>query len=1202
MERKNFVHLHVHSDHSLLDGACRIDRLVERVFDFGMNAIALTDHGNLFGIPQFYKMAKKAGIKPLLGCETYLLFEGSRLEKKRERVSEGLRLAHLGLIAQNWEGYQNLAKLISDAHVNGFYYKPRTDVEMLSRHANGLIATSGCMTGVLSQYLLRNEMVKAREALGRFIDIFGRERFFVEIQNHGMPEQLEINPKLVTLAKEFQVRVVATNDVHYVHPEDWEAQDALLCIQTGTKIKDEQRMRMPTRQFYLKSREEMEQAFKGFPEALDNTLLIPDMCDVKLPFGENHYPVFQLPENAKQAGFSNQAFFHKLCIEGLKTRYGIDYETNSGPTVFGFSPKELTDRLKYEWSVIEQMGFIDYFLIVWDFIHWAKEQGIPVGPGRGSVAGSLVSYLLTITDTDPIRFGLLFERFLNPERISPPDIDIDFCMRRREEVLRYVRQKYGEENVANIITFGTLGAKMVLRDLARVHDVPYAEADRLAKMIPDDLKITLESAVKKSSELRNEIATNPLAKKIVEQGEILEGMVRNSGTHAAGLIIWDQPLTAIVPTTLQEGALATQYSKDFVEDLGLLKMDFLGLRTLTVIDDAQSFIRDTTDQHDFDIAKIPLEDAKTFAMLNEGKTVGVFQLESPFIQKICKQFELNSIDEISALSALNRPGPMEWIPDYINGKKKPESIQYVHPLLEPICKPTYGVLVFQEQVMEAAKIIAGYTLGAADILRRAMGKKKVEEMNAQREIFIRGAWEYNGISEPKAEEIFNILAKFAGYGFNKSHSDAYAIIIYQTAYLKANFPTQFMAAILSSELGNADKLSFFIEECKEMNIEILGPDVNESLEAFTPIVSKNSEKKQIRFGLAAIKGVGDVAAKQILSERQANGAFKSFLDFSKRVGSKVSNKRVMECLIKTGAFDVFKIDRQVLLDNMEGLLKEAALLQADRAKGQTMLFDFESVSSPLSGLSGELPGETIEDKLRNSTDPMPLHEKLKYERGLLGFYLSGHPIDALDGMEEIFQTFWQDELPWVPNGESFRLCGVVEEVTKRISKKTNRPWLSFVLSTKKERYNLQLFSEVFESYGPLVQEGRLLGAEGILRKSQDSFQLNTLRVYDLKRQFSGLIKQCHWILEKNVHTSQFLEILADLMHQKEGNTEMKVSFFVNEHYALEGELPLCCRTQVSIEMLSQLRKHPAVYGLEVVPHEIVPFPRKENGKTAFWGG
>lgn len=1208
---KPFVHLHVHSEYSLLDGACKIERLIQRAVELQMPALALTDHGNLFGIPAFYQAAKKAGIRPVLGCEIYWLYEGSRLERERQTGIEGLKLAHACLWAKNLAGFRNLMQLVSDAHTKGFYYKPRTDWEQLKKYHEGLIGSSGCINGVVPQFLLRGEYDKAKQALQRLIDVFGKEDFYVELQNQGMPEQVDLNPQLLQLARELSVRCVVTNDVHYIHAEDWEAQDALLCIQTATKVKDEARMRMPTRQFYLKSAEEMALAFPEYPEGLENTMELAERCQVELPFGENHYPVFRmehLPESYRQQYPTNRALFVGLCKDGLRQRYGIDFNTAKGKKVFGLTPKEMVERLQYEWKVIEQAGFVDYFLIVWDFIHWAKAHGIAVGPGRGSVAGSLVAYVMHITDTDPIRFHLLFERFLNPDRVSPPDIDVDFCMRRREEVLAYVRRTYGEENVGNIITFGTLGAKQVVRDLARVYDLPYAEANRLAKMIPDDLKITLSDALKRSVELQQVVEIDPLVKKIFHDGQVLEGIARNAGTHACGVLISDHPLATFVPTTLQENALTTQFSKEYVEELGLLKMDFLGLKTLTIIQDAQQIIQEQADAH-FDIHTIPFEDEPTFQMLNRGETIGVFQLESPYIQKICQQFEFHSIDEISALSALNRPGPMEWIPEYIQGKKHPEKIHLIHPLLEPICRSTYGILVFQEQVMQAARVIAGYSLGEADILRRAMGKKKVEVMNEQRAVFVKGAWEKNGISEGKANEIFDVLAKFAGYGFNKSHSDAYAIIIYQTAYLKAHYPTQFMAALLSSELGNADKLSFYIEACRSrLDIEILGPDINESLTTFTPMPGK---KRCIRFGLAAIKSVGDVAAVGILEERQKNGAFRSFLDFAQRVELKAANRRVVEALVKVGAFDQLGEDRRFLLENLDRLLKSAVVAHQDAEKGQGSLFGFDEllgmeskeVSNPLGNSQKNQKEEehsenaNLDSVISSHQKPtsLSLFEKLRYEHELLGFYLSGHPIEELQGLERFFQTFQPEELPLVPNYEPFRFCGVVEEVTKRISRKSNRPWLAFTVSTQTERYECTLFGESYNAYGSLVQEGALVLVEGVVRKNDTGFSLNAQRVRDFRKEFPHFIQQLHWIVTPNESALDFFQQLQTWINQREGSMRLKVSFALDGDYALEGELPYGAKTTLTLTDIAQLRRHPAFVALEVTPMKMEPFVKYRSG-------
>ena len=722
---------------------------MDRAAALGMNALALTDHGNLYGTIEFYNAAKAKGIKPLVGCELYMA-EGSRLEKNG-RADDGKSYYHLGLLARNLTGYQNLLKLVSDAHLKGFYYKPRTDIETLAKHAEGLIGFTGCLAALVPQHLLHDRFEEARAATARFIDIFGRENYFVEIQDHGIPEQLKIIPGLLKIADEFGLKIICTNDVHYVNSNDAGPHDAMLCIQTGSKIAEENRMKFSGSQFYLKSRAEMDKLFAEVPESVINTQLVAEMCDLAIPFpkGSERYPRYPLPPEVKT---DRSGYLKELCIAGLRQRYGLDYATRafaadakSEHTSQADLAKTLCARLDYELSIISKTGFIDYFLVVWDFIDWAKKHTIPVGPGRGSGAGCIVAYVLGITNLDPIRFKLLFERFLNPERVSPPDFDIDFCMRRRGEVIDYVRQKYGNDCVANIITYGTLGAKMVIRDVSRVHDLPFAEADRLAKMIPDELNITLTDAIAKSAELKNEVDRNPVAKRIVDQALVLEGMVRNTGKHAAGIIITDQPLEEFVPLTLQEGDVTVQYDMNAVSKLGLLKMDFLGLKTLTVIADAVDNIRRTA-HPTFDLETITLDDPKTFALLNSGRTTGVFQLESGGMQNLCRQINLSTIDEIIALIALYRPGPMDWIPDYVRGKKDPSTVTYPHPLLEEVCRETYGIMVYQEQVMEAAKVVAGYTLGGADMLRRAMGKKDADAMAKERTKFVEGAKKIHDIN------------------------------------------------------------------------------------------------------------------------------------------------------------------------------------------------------------------------------------------------------------------------------------------------------------------------------------------------------------------------------------------------------------------------------------------------------------------------
>jgi DNA polymerase-3 subunit alpha len=1189
-----FVHLHVHTDFSLLDGCSRMDVLCERAKELGQKAIALTDHGNLFGAVDFVLEAQKHGLKPLIGCEAYLVVDHPRTERPERAKHE---IFHLGLLARDFAGYQNLTKLISDAHVKGFYYKPRTDLDMLARHAQGLIGFSGCLASWIPQLLLADQWEKARDACGRMVDIFGRDHFFIELQNHGIPDQLKVIPGLLRLAREFSLKTIATNDVHYVNATDWAPHDALLCIQTGAKISDEKRMRFDTHEFYLKSRAEMDRLFAETPDSVRNPALVAEMCDVQLPFGKNNFPVFQLPVEIRERCSSNTAFMRELCIAGLQSRYGVDYHHPDKTPVPNHPPafaRELVERVNFEISIIEKTGFVDYFLIVWDFIDWARRQGIPVGPGRGSGAGCLVAYLLKITDIDPLRFGLLFERFLNPERVSPPDFDIDFCMRRRGEVIEYVRQKNGQDCVANIITFGTFGAKMIVRDLARVNSIEYAEGDRLAKMVPDDLNITLEQALEKSSELQQEIEKNPIARKIIEHGKVIEGMARNAGTHAAGIIIADRPLTELIPVTLQEGALTTQYPKDPIEKLGLLKMDFLGLKTLTVIADAQDNVRRTRQLAAFDVERVPFDDSRTFQLLNEARTVGVFQLESGGMQNLCRQFSISNIDEIIALIALYRPGPMAFIPEYIAGKNNPAAIKYPHPLLEDVCRETYGILVYQEQVMEAARRIAGYSLGGADVLRRAMGKKNTEEMARQKAVFVAGAAKTNNIPQKQAEEIFAILEKFAEYGFNKSHSAAYAILSYRTAYLKANFPVEFMAAILSNELGDADKVSHFVGEATSLGIAVLGPDINQSRENFTPLpdlspTATPSAPGSIRFGLGAIKGVGDAAAGKILEERDARGPYADFSDFVRRVDGRLVNRRVLECLIRAGAFDFTKADRQHLLDSLDAALSEAASHQKDQAAGQGSLFDM--LSEGQHPTNGSVPAKPTP---RAPGRAMPLAERLKHERELLGFYVSGHPLNAYAGLDELIDTLTEAELPNTRDRTPFRLCGVVTTIVKRISKRDNRPWASFTLATRRGSFPVNVFTEGYEKYGSLLVDGTIVIAHGEVRHDElrNEKKLNAQELVSLEERLPGLLRGIQWILRPEAAADDFLRLLGERARTQSGSTGTLVSFWQGGGHVLQFDLPALPKLRFDAAAYHAFRRHPAVHGVVVdVAPPPVPEPR-----------
>jgi len=1183
----NFVHLHVHSDYSLLDGACRIDRLIGRVAELGQTSVALTDHGVLFGAVDFYQTAKDRGVKPLVGCEIYLV-EGSRLDRKNTAQEGEKSRYHMGLLARNEKGYANLLKLVSDAHLKGFYYKPRTDLDTLAAHADGLIAFSGCLAALVPQMLLQNRWEDARRATGRFIDMFGRENFIIEIQDHGIPEQRRIIPPLLKLAEEFKLTVVATNDVHYVNAEDASPHDTMLCIQTGAKLEDADRMRFDTREFYLKDRAAMDRLFTEIPQAVTNTQAVAEMCDLKLKFGENRYPKYPLPPEIKS---DKPAYLKQLCCDGLLRRYGMDYHQPAA-AADPAQARILVERLDYELGIIGKTGFVDYFLIVWDFIHWAKQHGIPVGPGRGSGAGSLVAYVLGITDIEPLRFGLLFERFLNPERVSPPDFDIDFCMRRRDEVIRYVREKYGAECVANIVTFGTLGAKAVIRDVSRVHNLPYAEADRLAKMIPDELNIELATAIEKSAELREEIQRNPATKKIVDQALVLEGMVRNTGKHAAGIIIADRPLSEFVPLTLQEGDITTQFAMDPVQKLGLLKMDFLGLRTLTIIQDAVDSIRRTADPK-FDIEAVPLDDAKTFALLNSGRTTAVFQLESGGMQGLCRQLQVSSVEEIVALIALFRPGPMDLIPTYIRGKKEPSSVEYPHPLLEDVCRETYGVMVYQEQVMEAARRIAGYTLGGADVLRRAMGKKKPEEMDKQRSVFVEGARRVNNIPEKKALEIFALLEKFAGYGFNKSHSAAYAILSYRTGYLKANYPVQFMAAVLTSELGNSEKIAHFVAEAEAMGLKVLGPDINESRETFTPVGEK------IRFGLGAIKGVGELAAQRIIAERDANGPYRDFPDLVARVDPRAINKRVLECLIKTGAFDYSGASRKALFDGVDAAIAGAAAHARDKAAGQESFLDM---------LAAEPAGRAPEARSAGpnraagagAVPDFASQERLQFEKELLGFYVSGHPMNAFAGLAEAVSTHTEETVLEEGDRVEFRLCGIASGINKKLSRRDNRPWAFFNLASRRAAVSVNMYADAFESFGKTLAENVPVVVLGTVMRGPDGARLNVKECYPLEAYLPGQVRKVTWLLTPDhPELDAFLRRLREAIDAANGDTKVELAFLFDGRIAPIAEMSFALKWRVAPETFQQLRSHPAVAGalVESRPPELKE--QRRWGKKSF---
>lgn len=949
-----FVHLHTHTAYSLLDGAGKIDVLIERAKELGMRALAITDHGVMYGVVDFYKACKKAGIKPIIGCEVYVAPK-SRFDKAGRDDSP----YHLVLLVKNEVGYRNLTHLVSQAYLEGFYYKPRVDRELLEEYHEGLIALSACLAGEVPQDILNDDLAKAKEDILWYKNLFGEGNYYLELQNHGIIEQQKVNRALAELSRECGVPIVATNDNHYVYREDAQMQDVMLCIQTGKTLADNNRMRFDGEEFYLKSYDEMREALGEYPEALERTVEISEKCNFDFTFGENHMPIFDVPE-----GYTLESYLDELCLKGLKERYD---ELSA----------EHYERLNYELGVIKQMGYTGYFLIVWDFINFARENGIYVGPGRGSAAGSIVSYVLYITDIDPLKYDLLFERFLNPERVSMPDIDIDFCYERRGEVIDYVIKRYGMDHVAQIITFGTLAAKGAVRDVGRVMNIPLTTVNKVAKLIPLELNMTLQKAIDSSAELRAAMEENEDIKQMVLTAQKLEGLPRHAGTHAAGVVISEKPLEYYLPLQLtNDGNIITQLAKENVEEMGLLKMDFLGLRTLTVINKA---IDAVYKNHGIkiDFRKVDLDDKESYELLCRGDAIGVFQMEGNGLRAILKELAPTHLEEIIALVALYRPGPLGsgMADDFIERKHGRKEIEYLHPLLEPILKPTYGVILYQEQVMRIASSLAGFSLGEADLLRRAMGKKKPEIIAGLKQQFIDGAAK-NNIEQKTAEKIFELIEYFAGYGFNKSHSAAYAVVAFQTAYLKAHYPSEYMAALLTSVMDSIDRVTFYVAECRRMGIEVLEPDINISGEDFT------SDGKNIRFGLGAIKGVGKNPIAAIIEERE-KGAFTSLQDFCLRVDLHSFNKKVLESLVKGGAFNNLPGSRAQQLAVIEPCLAQGQELEKRRASKQISLFDLteEDDNQGYAQISFPKCGEF--DK----------RDILAMEKEMLGMYLSGHPLE-----------------------------------------------------------------------------------------------------------------------------------------------------------------------------------------------------------------
>ncbi len=1031
-----FTHLHVHTGYSLLDGAAKIKDLVHRAKELGYDSLAITDHGVMYGVIEFYEACMAEGIKPILGCEVYVS-PGSRFDREVGKGDE--RYYHLVLLAETDQGYHNLSKIVTRGFTEGFYYKPRVDMEVLEKYHEGIIALSACLAGEVATHLRKGDYDGAKEAAIKYRDVFGEDNYFLEMQDHGIPDQATVNAGIMRLSKELGIPMVVTNDSHYIYAEDWEAHDVLLCIQTNRKVQDENRMRYDGGQYYLKSKEEMAELFPYALEALENTHKIAERCNVKIVFGEQKVPRFDVPD-----GYTAEEYLEKLVYDGMEKKYGIKYE-DTNELSDGEKGFDVRQRIDYELSVIKSMGFVDYFLIVWDFIHFAKTHGIAVGPGRGSAVGSVVAYCLNITTIEPMKYDLLFERFLNPERVSMPDIDIDFCYIRRQEVIDYCVKKYGEECVTQIIAYQTMGARNVIRDVGRAMDLPYSQCDALAKAIPAEKDMTIDVALKVSKDFQDMYNGSDDIKRLVDIARKLEGLPRNAGMHAAGVVIGREAIEEYAPLSVgAEGAVVTQFEKNTVEHLGMLKMDFLGLRTATVIQDTVKLIKETTDK-DLDIDNIDYDDPNILGLMGQGKTEGMFQLESQGMKNFMMKLKPQSLDDVIAGVALFRPGPMQFIDDYIRGKENRDLVKYDTPELEEILEPTHGCIIYQEQVMQIVMKLAGYTLGRSDLVRRAMAKKKPEEMEKERKNFVYGNKELNvpgcianGISEDIANKIFDEMMKFAEYAFNKSHSVAYAVLAAQTAYLKYYYPVEFMAALMSSVLDNNGKVAKYISVCKQMNVEILPPDINEGVAKFSISDGK------IRYGLSGIKSVGAAVVDRIVEERQKNGRFKDLHDFLTRMPSKDTNKKTVEALILSGAFDGMGANRKQMLMALPAISEETARERKSRESGQLSLFD---IMGDDFAASSRVPYPDV--------DEYPDTEKLSLEKSVLGVYVSGHPLgkyvdllqknctaqsldfapDSEEDNEEIDEVGADDTEKKLRDGGVYVVGGIITNVSVKLTRK-----------------------------------------------------------------------------------------------------------------------------------------------------------------------
>ncbi len=1136
----SFVHLHTHTAYSLLDGEGTIPKLIERAKELGQTAMAITDHGNMYGVIDFYECAKQNGIKPIIGCEVYVAAR-SRFDKVHELDSQS---CHLILLAENDVGYHNLMKLVSAGFIEGFYYRPRIDMDILREHNEGIIALSACMSGVLSRQLLSGNYDEAKRRAQEFLDIFGRDRYFIEIQDHGIFEQKKLNRDLISIARELNIDIVATNDIHYTLKRDAEYQDVLMCIQMGKTVDDEDRMKMDCDQLYLKSEEEMTELFSYIPEALENTQKIADRCNVEIEFGKFHLPKFEIPN-----GLTAYEYLKQLVDRGMRERY-----PNADESV--------VSRMQYELDTISQMGYVDYFLIVWDFIHYAKSHGIPVGPGRGSAAGSVVAYCLHITDVDPIKYSLIFERFLNPERVSMPDIDIDFCYVRRGEVIDYVNRKYGSDNVAQIVTFGTMAARLAIRDVGRALNIPYGRVDEVAKQVPNELKMTIKKALTVNYKLKELYDSSAEIKKLIDTAIELEGLPRHTSTHAAGVVITSGGIGNFVPLQKNDDVITTQFTMTTIERLGLLKMDFLGLRTLTVIQDAVMHIKQAHGA-DVNIENLDMDDAAVYEMISRGETDGVFQLESGGMKQFMKELKPTSIEDIIAGISLYRPGPMDSIPMYVANKNNPSMVKYKHPMLEHILNMTYGCIVYQEQVMQIVRELGGYSLGRADLVRRAMSKKKADVMQKERQNFIYGTDEggvhvdgavARGIDEKTAASIFDEMMDFASYAFNKSHAAAYAVVAYRTAWLKCHYPVEFFAALLTSFIDNASKISKYIEVVKRLGIEMLPPSINKSGKDFSV------DNGCLRFGLAAVKNVGGAVVDEIAAERETGGNFIGLTDFCKRMVSRKMNKRVVESLIKCGAFDEFGLKRAQLFRAYERVMDDAQYAAKNTMPGQLDMFSM---------MSGE--AERNADNFEDCRE-FPETELLAMEKESIGMYVSGHPLDSKAAAVRAASTasisdIIENEDKRFNIGSQVTVSGIITKVRNQLTKKGDMMrYVEFEDLTAS--MEVIIFPGQLRRFADIAVEGSIVTISGNLDISDDAPP--KLRLEDMRMLDETARKRARLYLRLDSTDTVVLNEVKRILKAESGDVSVVIKYSDNGQVVAAPKSMMVKRNDERTEILKKL--------------------------------